>query len=121
MKKVILDETLSTGVTLTSNPYEVTDSATMLGLYIKYVKGTETDVRITVVHQDQVDVEWFDVSEISGGPGVNPILPYQYVLTANFTAVIPIPIYLRGDYRVVVVPTAGATGTIEISMSAQVN
>ncbi len=113
MKEVILDRTLAVG-TFTSNPFSVDESTTALGLYIKYTKGTETQLQLTVVHQDQVEDDWYDVSEISGGPGTNPVLAYDYIFTASQTIVIPMQITLRGDYRVDGIVTGAADGTLEL-------
>ena len=86
MKTVIFDQTFSgASPTYTTNPFAVDESTTALGVYIKYVQGTETQLQLTIVHQDQAEADWFDVAEISGGPGTNPVLAYDYIFTASAT------------------------------------
>lgn len=118
MKKELLNETLAPGITLTSNPFSVDESTKEIGLYIKYVIGAETGITVTVVTQDIAEADWFEIAAESGGAGTNPVLSYEHIFVGSATRVLNVPVKVRGDYRVVVVPNKGAAdGTIEISMS----
>lgn len=125
MERVVAYDTVEVPTTaLKSNPIEFSVADTKLSMYIKYVKGTEDGVVISVEWSDEVMDTWGTIGDFGGAtsPGMNAILPFEGVLTADGTYLVPIPQrhLVQGDYRMSIVRdgAVACSGTVYAVMKS---
>ena len=125
MDRVIAYDTVVVPATaFPSNPIEFSVADTKLSMYIDYTKGTEDGVLISVEWSDEVMTNWSTIGDFGGAtsPGVNAILPFQGLLIATGTYLVPIPQrhLVQGDYRMsmIVSGVKAGTGTVYAVMKS---
>jgi hypothetical protein len=103
LKRLAFDDVIVPATALTSNPIPVPTAATKLFIDVKYTKGTEDGMVLTLEYADEVKDPWRTVGDIGGAPapGKNAALAFAWVLSATSSWLLAIPQHLvaQGDYR----------------------
>jgi len=106
-KVVAYNATVIPATAYPSNPIAVPTSRTKLFIDVKYTKGAEDGIVLSLEFQDTARDYWSTVGDIGGAPapGKNTVLAFEWLMNASGNWLLAVPQHLiaQGDYRLSVI------------------